>query len=459
MRAPAGYLFGSQFVVFAIFHAVVGITPVQAQESKPNIVLIVADDLGYGDLGCYGSPLNKTPNIDTLAQGGLRFTDFHSSGPMCSATRAGMLTGRYQQRFGTNFDGALSGESNVPGEGLPLEAVTIAEVLKAQGYTTGMFGKWHLGYAPPLTPPNQGFDEFRGLMTGDGDHHTHIDRSGNPDWWNGDKLEPDEGYNADLLTDYSVDFIQRHKEKPFFLFVSHLSIHFPWQGPNDPAQREAGTEYHDDKWGIIPDRSNVQPHVKAMVENLDANTGKVLDALKAAGLTENTLVIFTSDNGGYLTYGDDFKNISSNGPLRGQKTQLWEGGHRVPMIMSWAGKIQPGTTDEMGHSTDLFPTFAKQAGAPIAGMPLDGVDLNPLLFEGKSLPERMLFLRKGDAGAVRSGPWKLVYQEGEVWLSNLDDDIGESKNLAADLPEKVGNLRDAWKAWEADVNKSAATYQ
>lgn len=426
--------------------------------SRPNIVLIMADDLGYGDLGCYGSTLNKTPNIDRLAEAGLRFTDFHSSGPMCSATRAGMLTGRYQQRYGANFDGALSGESNVPGEGLPLDAVTVAEVLQAQGYATALFGKWHLGYAPPLTPPNQGFDEFRGFMTGDGDHHTHIDRSGNPDWWNGDQLEADEGYNADLLTDYSIDFVERHKETPFLLFVSHLSIHFPWQGPNDPPQRAAGTSYHDDKWGIIPDRSNVQPHVKAMVENLDANTGRLLDAIRAAGIADNTLIIFTSDNGGYITYGEDFKNISSNGPLRGQKTELWEGGHRVPAIFAWPGKIKPGVTDAMGHSTDLFPTFARLAGASVEGMPLDGLDINPLLFEGQPLPDRQLFYRKDKAGAVRSGPWKLVHDGTTPQLFNLDNDIGETNDLAAKMPEKTAELMTAWKIWETDVNKSAAKY-
>lgn len=430
--------------------------PSSAAAPKPNIVLIVADDLGYGDLACYGSKTNKTPNIDTLAAAGLRFTDFHSSGPMCSATRAGMLTGRYQQRFGSEFDGALSGVANVPGEGLPLAAVTIAEVLKKQGYATGIFGKWHLGYAPPLTPANQGFDEFRGLVSGDGDHHTRVDRAGKADWWRNDTLEPEEGYDADLLTRYSVDFIERHRNEPFFLYVPHLAIHFPWQGPGDPPHRKAGTDYAQDKWGVIPDRANVLPHVSAMLEAMDRSVGTILDALKQQGLEGNTMVIFTSDNGGYLNYDQEFHNISSNGPLRGQKGDLFEGGHRVPFIACWPGRIQPGETTEIGHSTDLFPTFAALAGVPSAGLAVDGADLAPLLFQGASLPDRMLFWRKGDLGAVRSGSWKLDISGEGVQLFDLARDIGESNDLSGQMPEQVTLLHSAWETWEADVNRSAA---
>lgn len=451
----------NRVAVLAVVLAVTLGLPAAARDAgdRPNIVLIVADDLGYGDLGCYGSALNKTPNLDRLAEAGMRFTDFHSSGPMCSATRAGMLTGRYQQRFGRGFDGALSGNAGTPGEGLPLAAVTIAEVLKKQGYVTGAFGKWHLGYAPPLTPANQGFDEFRGLLSGDGDHHTHIDRSGYPDWWRNDELAPEDGYNADLLTRYSVEFMERHRDVPFFLYVPHLSIHFPWQGPQDPPHREAGTNYDNDKWGIIPDRANVQPHVKAMVESLDASVGTTLDTVRRLGLEENTLVIFTSDNGGYLTYGTDFKNISSNGPLRGQKAQLFEGGHRVPMIVAWLGRIRPGETADIGHSTDLFPTLARLAGASIDGLPLDGVDLRPLLLEGSSLPDRKLYWRKDDERALRSGNWKYYAKGTEEALYDLSTDLGESSNVAAANPALLRELAADWRAWESDVNETAATFE
>ena len=270
-----------------------------------------------------------TPNIDALAASGLRFTDFHSAGPMCSPTRAAMLTGQYQQRFGSIFDKALSGMDHQD-RGLPHEAVTLAELLKQHGYATGCFGKWHLGYQPPWLPTSQGFDVFRGLGSGDGDFHSHIDRSGNEDWWHNNQIEMVEGYTTDLLTQYSIDFIEAHHKQPFFLYVPHLAIHFPWQGPHDPPHRIKGKDYEPDKWGIIPDPGNVAPHVKAMVESLDESVGAIVAELKKRKLDDNTLVIFTSDNGGYLTYGENFKNISSNGALRGQKTQLYEGGHRVP---------------------------------------------------------------------------------------------------------------------------------
>jgi arylsulfatase A-like enzyme len=426
-------------------------------QALPNIVLIMADDLGYGDLACYGNAKNKTPNIDALAASGLRFTDFHSSGPMCSPTRAGTLTGVYQQRFGPNFDGAISGVDDF-NSGLPLEAVTIAEVLKEKGYATGCFGKWHLGFQPPYFPTKQGFDEFRGLGSGDGDFFTHVDRSGREDWWTNDEMTPEEGYTTDLLTKHSIDFIERHRDEPFFLYVPHLAIHFPWQGPEDPPHRQAETGYHDDKWGVIPDRSNVYPHVKAMIESLDTSVSEILGALKKNGLMKNTLIIFTSDNGGYINYNGGFENISSNGPLRGQKTQVYEGGHRVPTIVSWPGKIKRGVTDQTTHSTDWFPTFAKLAEVSTDDLQLDGADLAPLLFDGKSLPTRNLYWRIRGNWAVRSGPWKLVHANEKTGLFNLDEDIGETIDLTSSMPERVASLSTAWEIWEADVNKSAKKY-
>ena len=414
--------------------------------SSPNIVLIMADDLGYGDLGCYGNSNIETPNIDALAANGLRFTDFHSSGPMCSPTRAGTLTGVYQQRFGPNFDGAISGVEDYH-TGLPLEAITIAEVLKEKGYATGCFGKWHLGFQPPYFPTKQGFDEFRGLGSGDGDFFTHVDRSGREDWRTNDEKTPEEGYTTDLLTKHSIDFIRRHRDEPFFLYVPHLAIHFPWQGPEDPPHRQAGTVYHQDKWGVIPDRSNVYPHVRAMIESLDKSVGKILSVLKKESLIENTLVIFTSDNGGYIRYSGGFENISSNGPLRGQKTQVYEDGHRVPTIVSWPGRIKPGVTNQTSISMDWFPTFAGLAGVSMPHMQLDGVDLSPLLFDGKSLSDRNLFWRIRGNWAVRSGPWKLTYANGESVLYNLDSDIGETTDLSTKHPEKVAGLRAAYDEW------------
>tara|TARA_R110002049_G_scaffold305056_3_gene501173 strand:+ start:133507 stop:134940 length:1434 start_codon:yes stop_codon:yes gene_type:complete len=422
--------------------------------ARPNVVLIMADDLGYGDLGCYGSEINPTPNIDNLASGGLRFTDFHSSGPMCTPTRAATLTGRYQQRFGAMFDTAISGVSQHD-QGLPHRAVTIAEVLKAEGYATACFGKWHLGYQPPWLPTAQGFDFFRGLGSGDGDYHTHIDRSGREDWWRQNELEPETGYTTDLLTKHSVDFIENHHDQPFFLYVPHLAIHFPWQGPQDPPHRQKGQDYLKDKFGVVPDRSDVSGHVRAMIKSLDHSVGEIVSALEKWNLRDNTLVIFTSDNGGYVSYAGGFQKISSNGPLRGQKTELYEGGHRVPMIISWPGKIASAITNQTAHSTDLFPTIANLCQAETAGLQLDGVDLTSLIFDGSAIAKRTLFWRARQAMAVRSGPWKLYGKGGPLELFNLDQDLGETTNLADHKPDLVQKLSRQWDRWESDVNQSA----
>ncbi|MCH7688854.1 MAG: sulfatase-like hydrolase/transferase, partial [Planctomycetes bacterium] len=323
------------------------------------------------------------------------------------------------------------------------------------GYATGMFGKWHLGYKPPLMPVNQGFDEFRGLASGDGDHHTHISRDGLKDWWLNNEIKMEKGYTTDLLTDYSVDFIERHSEQPFLLYLAHLAIHFPWQGPDDPPHRVEGTNYARDKWGIIPNRANVAPHVKAMIESVDRSLGRVIAVLEKLKLAENTLVVFTSDNGGYLNYAGGFENISSNGPLKGQKGSVDEGGHRVPAIFYWPGRIAEGqVTDETTMTMDLFPTFAALAGAELPRrQKLDGVDLAPLLFEQRPLSKRTLFWRKGERRAVRRGHWKLnLSNRQRPTLYNLAKDLGETTNLTAKNAKLVRKLTAAYDSWEADVN-------
>lgn len=426
----------------------------------PNVVLIMADDLGYADVGCYGSKTSHTPNIDQLAAGGLRLTDFHSNGPMCSPTRAATLTGLYQSRFGRRLEGALNGATKEAG--LPPEAVTIAEVLGAKGYVTGMFGKWHLGYESPYLPTEQGFGEFRGLVSGDGDFHTRVDRSGNADWWKNGKLKAESnGYTTDLITQHSISFIEDHKDAPFFLYVPHLAIHFPWQGPEDPPHRKVGRNYLKDKWGIIPDRSNVSPHVTAMIESLDRSVGEIVSALERNDLTDNTLIIFTSDNGGYREYAGGFKNISNMGPLRGQKASLYEGGHRVPAIFSWPGRIAPAVSHETVMTFDLFPTLLSLAGVPAEEQPTsDGYDLKEFLFGNKPIVDRALFWRMRADKAVREGPWKLV-QRGKqaAELFHLTDDLGESHNLAEEHPDLVRRLHEKLTVWESDVDQSARAFE
>lgn len=426
-----------------------------ATAAPPNIVFIIGDDIGYGDFSCYGSEMNETPHIDALAAGGLRFTDHHSGGAMCSPTRASILTGFYPQRFGPDFDGAL-GNRDGRKVGLPLAAVTLAEKLREAGYVTGCFGKWHLGYQPPMIPTRQGFDSFRGLLSGDGDFHTQIDRAGNPDWYDGETLVPEAGYTTDLLTEHAVDFVEANKETPFFLYLPHLAIHFPWQGREDPPHRVAGIDYIREKFGIIPDPTNVAPHVHAMLQAFDDSVGRIMKSLENEGLAENTLVILTSDNGGYLNYGKSFQNISSNGIFRGQKTSVHEGGHRVPLIVSWPGFIEPGVSDALTHSNDWMPTLLGLAGIepPVS----DGINLLPLFLEGEMIAERTLFWRTRNAHAVRQGPWKLCVIEDRPQLYRLDNDPSESTNLAKTHPGKVKQLTELWNVWNEDVNKSAETY-
>ena len=425
------------------------------RKPPPNFIVILADDLGYADIGAYGSSSNETPHLDQLAREGLRFTDFHSNGPMCTPTRAALLTGRYQNRLGREFESPLGADD----KGLPLDQVTIAEALAEAGYVSGAYGKWHLGRYPPYLPTSQGFEEFWGLGSGNGDHHSHIDRSGRKDWWHNDQSEMEEGYSVDLITNHSVEFIERNKDRPFFLYVAHLAIHFPWQGPGDEGYRDEGGDYHNlTKLGYFEEDKDPSGKVKEMVEAVDAGVGRIVESVKANGLEENTLIVFTSDNGGYLTYEGGYHNISNNGALRGQKTQVYEGGIRVPAIAWWPERIEPGVTDELAASFDLFPTFLELAGLrERADLKLDGVSLAPLWLDGGALPDRTLFWRMRDRKAVRQGPWKLVVTgEAAPELYNLAEDIGESSDLSAERPELAGRLLSKLWAWESDVEPERA---
>ncbi len=458
MRTRVARIYGWYFGVLLIGLAILfsrGL-PALAIEA-PNVVLILVDDLGYGDLGCYGSLVCRTPHIDRLASEGLVFTDFHANGPMCTPSRAALLTGLYQQRFGKEFEGPLSGLSQYD-RGLPLQATTIAEVFQQNGYATAMYGKWHLGYRAPFLPTRQGFDDFRGLVSGDGDHHSHIDRSGRPDWWHNDRIKMEQGYSVDLITKHCIELLRRSKDRRFFLYVPHLAIHFPWQTPDDSGYRKQGTSYHNlTKLGQLESK-DVGQRVRAMVEAVDNSVGQILAELRRLDLDRRTLVFFTSDNGGYLRYSGGYHNISSNGPLRGQKGEVFEGGHRVPAIARWHGQIKPGRmTAETAMTFDLFPTLLELCGLP-SHEQLDGVSLASLLAGESKLPRRALFWRMEDQKAVRRGPWKLVIAEDtKPMLFNLDRDLGEKHDVATQHPEIVTNLLKSLATWEANVDRSTAT--
>lgn len=417
-----------------------------AERRKPNFVLILADDLGYGDIGCYGNTAIKTPNLDALAANGVRFTDFHSNGPVCSPTRAAFLTGRYQQRSG--LDGVFTAETHRD-TGMPLGEVTFAEMLAAAGYQTALFGKWHLGYPVAFNPVRQGFGTFRGYVSGNVDYHSHIDMAGEIDWWRDDTLVAEEGYVTDLVSDHGVRFVEAHADGPFCLYLAHEAPHFPYQGRNDKADRTPGNPHPTQ--GSRKDKPGAYTE---MIEALDEGVGRIVDAIRRSGLEENTLIFFCSDNGA--------TKLGSNDPLKGNKGGLWEGGHRVPAIACWPGQIEPGVSHATLMTMDLFPTMAALAGAELpADRPLDGTDLSGHLLRREALPERTLFWRFQRRVAVRRGPWKLVGDKSvenperldPVRLYNLDEDVGEVRDLAGDYPDVLASLTSAYWNWEREVTE------
>ncbi|MHC4167625.1 MAG: sulfatase-like hydrolase/transferase [Planctomycetota bacterium] len=406
---------------------------------RPNIILIMADDLGYGDIGCYGSTRIKTPNMDALAKGGMKFSDYHSNCPVCSPTRAALLTGRYQQRSG--IEGVVYAKGPTRQTGLALEETTFAEVLKEHGYATALFGKWHLGYNVEFNPARQGFDEFRGYVSGNVDFHSHIDGAGFADWWKNLRKVPEEGYTTDLITKHGVDFIERHKDEPFCLYLPHESPHSPYQGRNDPPVRLPGGK----KGKGLKGREIARAY-KEMVEVMDAGIGRIVDTVKRLGLQRMTFIFFCSDNGATKS--------GSNGALSGHKGSLWEGGHRVPAVAYWPGRIKAGTTtDQTVLGMDLFATMVSISGAKLpAGLKLDGVDLLGMLTEDKRLPERTLFWRYRKEKAARKGPWKLLVRDGKSMLFNLDDDLGEKSDLSRTERRMLKRLEDELAVWDREVS-------
>ncbi len=418
------------------------LAPVSAADrGKPNIVIILADDLGYGDLRSYGGDRFNTANLDALARGGVRFTDFHSNGAVCSPTRAALMTGRYQQR--TGITGVVTARSHRH-TGLDLAETTLAEIARQAGYATALVGKWHLGYQPDYNPIRQGFDEFIGYVSGNVDYHAHLDQTGAEDWWKQDRLHPMEGYTTDLITEYGVDFIRRHRDRPFLLYLAHQAPHFPFQGRRDPPRytREEGS---------TKDPLTL-PVYTEMIEVMDEGIGRIREAIEEAGLSENTLIFFTSDNGP--------AGLSTAGQFRGKKGTLYEGGHRVPAIAYWPGRIKAGVvSDEKAMTMDLLPTVAALAGVSISeDLLIDGIDLSGHLLEGTPLPDRLLYWQHNDSLAVRSGDYKLLADRSfeKLELYDLRSDPAESRNLAPERPELAEQLVTELRAWFEAVTKDVA---
>jgi arylsulfatase A-like enzyme len=411
------------------------------------VLVILVDDLGYADVGCYGCKDIPTPHIDALARGGTRCTNGYVSHPFCSPTRAGLLTGRYQQRFGHENNPPYLPDN--PRIGLPLDQTTLAGVLKATGYATGAVGKWHLGAHPRFHPRRRGFSEYFGMIGGGHDYFKSDPRSTReylvPLDHNQESVAL-EGYLTDVLTRKAIDFVERHRAEPFFLYLAYNAPHTPLQAPAKYLER----------FGKIADEQ--RRTYAAMVSAVDDGVGQILDKLRELKLDENTLVIFLSDNGGPKM------NASRNAPLRAGKGWLYEGGIRVPFIMRWSGRIPQGKTyDEPVTSLDIFPTAVALAGAtPPAAIQLDGVNLTPFLTgDQKGTPHEILFwreqdarpyLKSGGAWAVRQGRYKLLkVGDAPEGLYDLAADLGETKDLAADQPERVAQLRKAYRAWDVQL--------
>lgn len=430
---------------------------------RPNIVIMMVDDMGFAgpSISPYGNPNYKTPGMDRLAREGMLFTDFHASGAICSATRAGLVTGRYQQRAG--IEAVIHPYSDHPEhrKGLHEGEVTFAELFKKEGYVTGLVGKWHLGYAketPKYHPMNHGFDYFMGYVSGNIDYINHWGDHMAHDWWHGRKETKENGYTTHLINKYALEFIEQNKDKPFCLYVAHESPHSPVQGPNDPIQRGPGA------------KKRVTPHAEAMKQmilEMDKGVEQVRAKLVELGLDKNTLFLFFSDNG-------DSPHTATGSPrFRGHKGSVYEGGTRVPAVAWWPGRIEAGTrTDALSITLDVMPTILSVASiAPPKSRPLDGTDLSPVLFKQEALLTRPLFWANlnnngSRSEALRDGQWKLVVQhprakpgtfENEsVELFDLSKDEGEKNNLANAQPKRAADMLARIKAWYADTQKTAS---
>ena len=420
-------------VVFAI----AGRSTSLAAGNRPNILVIVGDDMGYADVGVHGCQDIPTPHLDALANSGVRFTNGYVSGPYCSPTRAGLLTGRYQTRFGHEFN-AGGGD-----RGLPVSEKTIADRLKTAGYATGIIGKWHLGDAPEHRPLARGFDEFFGFLGGG---HSYFPGEGAPIYRGEDDVE-EKAYLTDAFAREAVDYIDRHQDEPFFLYLAFNAVHTPMHA--DDARLK--------KFAAIPDKK--RRTYAAMMSAMDDAVGEVMKAVRDKGLAENTLVFFFSDHGGPTMKGTT-TNASINTPLRGSKRTTLEGGVRVPFFLSWPGHVPAGKLyDHPVIQLDVFPMAMKAAGAAVpADAKLEGVDLVPYLTgENPEVPHDALYWRFGQQMAIRKGDWKLVAYDPVIdggrgkatpkKLYHLANDLGEEQDLAASEPEKVQELQASWDKW------------
>jgi arylsulfatase A-like enzyme len=414
----------------------------RAQSPKPNIVFIMADDLGYADVSCYGQRDYTTPNVDRLAIEGLRFTQGYANSAVCSATRTALATGRYQYRLPVGLEEPINASSprNI---GLPPSHPTLPSLLKKAGYSTALVGKWHLGYLPDFSPLKSGYDQFFGIFGGAADYFNHgadALRTGTESSQLHEQEVPIErhGYMTNLLGDRAVQTIEGFvkSKEPFLLSLHFTAPHWPWEGPDDEAEsKRIRNIFHRD--------GGTQKTYAIMVQSLDVNIGRVLQALDASGLAGNTIVVFTSDNGG--------ERFSKTWPFSGMKTELLEGGIRVPTIVRWPGRIAAGSVSEQVTITmDWVPTLLAAAGTvPDAAYPSDGEDLGPLM-TGRAAPHsRRLYWRykAGSQRAIRDGDWKYLRIAGNEFLFDVVKDPRERGNLKDRQKDVFDRLKTDWETW------------
>lgn len=431
----------------AVTAAAAGRAVAEPRAVRPNIVFIMADDLGYADVGCNGARDIRTPHIDRIAADGVRFTQGYSNSSVCSATRLALFTGRYQQRLRAGLEepiptryAALASEE----VGVPPSHPNLASLLGAAGYHTALVGKWHMGFAPHFGPLKSGYDEFFGYQGGGIDYWTHSERVNGPaGLYEGEAVQDTPGYMTDLLGDRTVRIIetQAAARRPFLISLHFNAPHWPWEGPDEAGRAEA-----ERLNGMVHWDGGSRRIYADMVESMDANIGKVLDALRRSGLERDTIVVFTSDNGG--------ERFSDVWPFSGKKSELLEGGIRVPLLVKWPATLPGGqVSEQVATSMDWLPTLLAAAGAAAdPAYPPDGIDLMPALRSGRPI-ERTLFWRYKayDQKAVREGDWKYLSINGREFLFDLAADPMERANRRRAEPERFDRLKAAYAAWNAGM--------
>lgn len=421
--------------------AIDGGAAIAAPRRRPNIVFIMADDLGWGDLSCYGNADFRTPHLDRLAAQGVRFTDAYASSCVCSPTRLALMTGRYQYRLRAGLEEPIKERLSEP-HGLPPSHPTLPSLLKRSGYSTCLIGKWHMGYLPNYGPLKSGYDQFFGIASGGADYFTHRNRGGRPDLYENEALVERAGYLTDLLTDRAVEYLRSaaRAPRPFFLSLHYTAPHWPWEGPGDAARAADLRELFDYGAGSLATYAE-------MVRAMDEGVGRVVAALHRAGVAEDTIVVFTSDNGG--------ERFSRMWPLVGEKGDLLEGGIRVPAIVRYPARVARGVVSpQVAITMDWTATLLAMAGAPAdPAFPLDGQDLSQVIQGLAPLSPRRLFWRfvGQRQAAVRDGDWKYLRVGEHEYLFDLRRDPRERANLADAYPARMEELRQAFAGWNATM--------